>query len=120
MTAIRNDLTITIAGQDYLVRPDFETINRIEQRVGISELLTSLELGKVKISDLVWVVHAALHTSGERITFEQVGDEMVRDVPELAKQAASVIEEILKPHDRGNSIGHAEKKRPKAKKSRNR
>lgn len=94
MTAIRQEIRFSMLGEEYSVRPDFDTIDRIEQRVGIIHLLNQFEAGDVKIRDLAWVLHSAIEAAGYRgVSYADVGEAVTSDMG--IDSAAKTVSEIL-------------------------
>lgn len=101
MTAIKQPaVELEFDGQTYQVDPTFEVIDRIEQRVGLGQVAQRLQSGDVRVSDMAWIIHAALSVSGYRMSYGDAGNAILRQhngIATSAEFASKLIEATLSP-----------------------
>lgn len=73
----RGEVTITLAGQQYVIRPTFQVIAAIEQATGKSLMAIAMAWGRndVSLHEVAIIVHTAIRLQHQtRMTLGQVGD----------------------------------------------
>lgn len=75
----RGEVTFTLAGKDYVVRPTFQLIAQVETAMGMGVIQTLRRLAGMEFtaSELVALVHMAVRTAGCRLKREEVGELVV-------------------------------------------
>ncbi len=71
----RNELTITLDGKDYLVRPTFNFICQVEDYFNApltTVVLEKLESGKITARELVVIIQAGIEAAGGKVTEEEL------------------------------------------------
>jgi hypothetical protein len=73
MTAIYEDVTITWQGHDYVIKPTYQMINRIEaQGVSVTSVANRTMKGDPPISHIAMIVAFMLRSAGAGVTPEDV------------------------------------------------
>ena len=68
----------------------------VETRFDFDSYAQRLSLGKTKISDIAWVIYAALQSNGHDFDYNQVGELVLQSpLPEIAKVSADLIGAVL-------------------------
>ena len=65
----------------------------MEQRFPLSKIGEELE----KISNFAWIVYCGLTTAGEKVTFDEVGDEVILDAESFRPAVSELLNEALAP-----------------------
>lgn len=79
----RGEINLTLGGKEYVLRPTFEALCEMEDRLGITitDLIMEFAAGKVSIKKVGTVVWAGIYGSmGDKApTLREVGDMLVKD-----------------------------------------
>ena len=93
---VRKEVELSLAGKTYQIIPNFHFVDIVETRFDFDSYAQRLSLGKTKISDVAWVIYAALKSNGHEIEYSKVGDMVLQTpLPEIAKTTADLIAAVL-------------------------
>lgn len=93
---VRKEVEFQLAGKTYRVVPNFHFVDMVETRFDFDSYAQRLSLGKTKISDIAWVVYAALKANGHDFEYNAVGELVLQTpLPEIAKVTADLIGAVL-------------------------
>jgi len=84
-------LNIKLDGVGYDVAFDFKFIERVESKFSLTEFLGGIQKGNLKISQVAWVLFCGLASAGEKITYEEVGDLVLKDIGEANLIAVDLV-----------------------------
>lgn len=92
MSAVFHDVTLGWQGKEYTVKPSMQLLNRIEQRVSLSDLAGSLASGAPKLSHVATAVSVMLQHAGVSVTDEDVYLELMHgDQSAITGMAQAVL-----------------------------
>ncbi|WP_442577864.1 gene transfer agent family protein [Mesorhizobium sp. ASY16-5R] len=110
METLRNEVTITLAGEDRTMRATFGAIRAIEGALGKSMIALINQIGQqgdLSITDAATIVHHGLRGHDDpRLTLEEVGEGIVE--AGLSKISLPVVEFVSRALS-GVSVGKSEK-----------
>lgn len=114
MSAVFQEVTLGWGGKSYTIKPTMELLNRIEQRVSLAGLASSLGSGAPKLSHVATAVAIMLQYAGVQVSDEDVYVELMQgDQQAITGMAQAVVIAAFPTRaDSGNA------KRPKATKRR--
>lgn len=92
---MRQHIDIVLSDKDYSITPNFDMLERVEQRFSLLEFLGSVQSGKTKFSMVAWVLYCAFNANGYKIGYPEVGDIVMEDLPKATVEATSIITEML-------------------------
>lgn len=111
-------IDVTFKGQVYKCATDFAFIRLAEERVNMFQFCETL--GKIhkkepgaayKITDIAWVVYAALTNAGCRASFDEVGDVVREDLTYLWVASTLITSSIKVPTLSAAENGDDDKKK---------
>ena len=92
MSAIFHDVTLGWAGKEYTIKPTMLLLNRIEQKVSMTDLAMSLQTGAPKMSQVATAVAVMLQSAGVSVTDADVYVELMHgDQAAITQMAQAVL-----------------------------
>lgn len=88
-------MMITVGGKEYTVRPDFATIEKIEQRFDIMTFMSTIMSQRPKLSQIAWVLYSAIVVYGHEVKYEDIGNAVIEDVEGCSVTAAELLSEMV-------------------------
>lgn len=83
MAPVYREVVLAWGGKEYTVTPTYELIQKIEQKVSLSDTINRLGVGRPPISHMAWVVATMLNHAGcKSATPEQVYEVLAADLYE--------------------------------------
>lgn len=76
MASVYKEVVIGWKGEDYTVKPTFELVNRIENRVSAASIASRMAQGDVPVSHVAYLIAEMLRFAGAKVTNEEVHQEM--------------------------------------------
>lgn len=92
---IRGDVTLTIAGQEYTVTPNFEVLAAIEAATGLGLIETMTAVGALRVNTIAKVIAAALGASGYKVPTSEIGEEIMSSIGDKKQPLFVAAIEIL-------------------------
>lgn len=90
-----NYIEIVINEKTYEVKPNFDFVDRLEQRLDIMGFMGSVENGRPKLTDVAWVITSAVRSTGKEIEYSYIGEEVVKDWAGMLNTSAKLVAAIL-------------------------
>ena len=105
---MRNEVTITLAGEERIMRATFTAIVAIEKQLGkgMTAIISQIADGDLSITESAYIIYHGLRGyDDKRLTFDQVGDGIV--AAGIGNISMAVVEFVSKALS-GVSVGKPE------------
>lgn len=85
----------TLNDQEFECKPNFDFIERVEQRFTLLEFLHDTTNANIKISRVAWVIYCALKANEYDATYNDVGEDVRQDLAEANLAAIDLVSSSL-------------------------
>ncbi|MFA5703785.1 MAG: GTA-gp10 family protein [Advenella sp.] len=92
---MKRKLTIEFGGESYEVSPNFDVIERIEQRFDLYSFMRSISTMQSRTRDIAWVIFCALSEAGEDVMYKDIGEIVLQDIGQATNAAAEIVSSAI-------------------------